>query len=254
MVLDFNIELAKDYKSQSQIARILTEDWVLNNSYCPNCGNDVLNSYETNNPASDFYCKSCEADYELKSSRNHLNNRVVDGAYDTMIKKVVSSKNPHFFFLNYTPGYRVSNFFCIPKHFFIPGIIEKRKPLAATARRSGWVGCNILIRNLPPSGKIFLVKNEEVLDRRDVITQWKKTSFLHDESAKNRGWLVELISIIDRIPNKTFTLADVYGFEGVMKEKFPKNNFVKEKIRQQLQVLRDKNFIQFKGSGIYQKK
>ena len=190
MVLDFNIELAKNYKSQSQIARILTEDWVLNNSYCPNCGNDNLNNYETNNPASDFYCKSCELDYELKSSKNHLNNRVVDGAYDTMIKKVVSSKNPHFFFLNYTPEYRVSNFFCIPKHFFIPEIIEKRKPLAASARRSRWVGCNILIRNLPPSGKIFLVQNEKVLDRRDVITQWKKTSFLHDESAKSRGWMV----------------------------------------------------------------
>lgn len=67
------------------------------------------------------------------------------------------------------------------------------------------------------------------------------------------GWLVELISIIDRIPNKTFTLADVYAFESIMKEKFPKNNFVKEKIRQQLQVLRDKNFIQFMGSGIYKK-
>ena len=33
----------------------------------------------------------------------------------------------------------------IPKHFFVPDIIEKRRPLAENARRAGWVGCNIII-------------------------------------------------------------------------------------------------------------
>jgi len=26
----------------------------------------------------------------------------------------------------------------------VPEIIERRKPLAITARRAGWIGCNIL--------------------------------------------------------------------------------------------------------------
>ncbi|MBL7991777.1 MAG: restriction endonuclease, partial [Candidatus Kapabacteria bacterium] len=32
------------------------------------------------------------------------------------------------------------------------------------------------------------------------------------------------------------------------------NNFIKDKIRQQLQVLRDKGIIEFVSRGIYQKK
>ena len=38
MNLNFNIDLAEGYKSNSQIARVLTENWVKENSYCPNCG------------------------------------------------------------------------------------------------------------------------------------------------------------------------------------------------------------------------
>jgi len=40
----------------------------------------------------------------------------------------------------------VSNVFVVPKHFFVREIIEERKPLAPTARRAGWIGCNILLK------------------------------------------------------------------------------------------------------------
>lgn len=38
--MDFamNINLVKNYKSNAQKARILTEDWVKSNMYCPKCG------------------------------------------------------------------------------------------------------------------------------------------------------------------------------------------------------------------------
>ena len=49
MNLNFNINLAKGYKSNSQIARRLTEDWVVNNSYCPNCG-DIRETARIINP------------------------------------------------------------------------------------------------------------------------------------------------------------------------------------------------------------
>ena len=254
MNLDFNTELAEGYKSKSQIARILTEDWVLNNSYCPNCGKNKLHNYETNNPAADFFCYNCESDYELKSSKSSLSNKVVDGAYETMISKINDYSNPHFFFLNYTINYTVNNFFCIPKHFFVPNIIERRKPLNANARRAGWVGCNILIKDLPSSGKVFLIKDRIALDPHYVVKQWRKTSFLEKEDLKSRGWLLELISIIDKIPKNTFSLEEVYSYENVLKARYPNNRFIKEKIRQQLQVLRNKGFIQFMGNGFYKKK
>ena len=46
MDLTFNLNLSQGYKSKSQIARLLTENWVLNNSYCPNCGELPLNEFE----------------------------------------------------------------------------------------------------------------------------------------------------------------------------------------------------------------
>ena len=39
MNLSFNLKLAEGYKSNSQIARVLTEGWVEENAYCPNCEN-----------------------------------------------------------------------------------------------------------------------------------------------------------------------------------------------------------------------
>ncbi len=254
MILNFNTSIADGYNSKSQIARILTEDWVIRNSYCPNCGENNLNNYMNNNPAADFFCSRCSSDYELKSSKSTLTNKVVDGAYEVMINKINSYTNPHFFFLNYSNEYTVNDFFCVPKHFFVPSIIEKRKPLTSSARRSGWIGCNLLIKNLPSSGKIYLIQNRNVLDYHTVLNKWKRTSFLEAEEIKNRRWLLELISIIDNIPKNSFSLAEVYRYEETLKLKFPKNNFIKEKIRQQLQVLRDRGFIQFNGNGSYQKK
>jgi len=45
----------------------------------------------------------------------------------------------------------------------------------------------------------------------------------------------------------------MYAFENELKVKHPENNFVKDKIRQQLQNLRDKGFIEFITPGHYRK-
>ena len=48
MNLNFNTDLAKGYTSNSQIARVLTENWVKENSYCPSCGEKSLNDFVLN--------------------------------------------------------------------------------------------------------------------------------------------------------------------------------------------------------------
>lgn len=54
-----------------------------------------------------------------------------------MIERIQAVNNPNFFFLQYAkPSLLVENFFIVPKHFFLPELIEKRKPLAATAQRA----------------------------------------------------------------------------------------------------------------------
>ena len=42
-----------------------------------------------------------------------------------------------------------------------------------------------------------------------------------------------------------------YKFESSLAEKHPKNKHIKEKIRQQLQILRDKEVIEFSSPGKY---
>ncbi|MFN0158486.1 MAG: DpnI domain-containing protein [Bacteroidota bacterium] len=254
MNLRFDLTRAKGYKSSSQISRVLTENWVAQNSYCPSCGSNNLSQFGNNSPVADFLCGKCEAEYELKSKKDKLTLKVVDGAYDSMIRRINSRNNPHFFFLHYSQrDWEVLNFLVIPGHFFVSDMIERRKPLGLNARRAGWIGCNILLESIPSSGRIFLVKDRKPERKQKVRQIWDRTSFLQAEESQNRGWTIEIMRIVDTFSNLSFTLQDIYAFEPILKTKFPMNNFIKDKIRQQLQVLRDKGLLEFKGKGSYVK-
>ena len=167
MNLKFNLKLADGYKSNSQIARVLTENWVKENSYCPNCGQLPLNDFENNMPVADFYCLACKEEFELKSKNGKLSAIINDGAYDSMIKRITSDTNPNFFFLTYDKSV-VNNFLVIPKQFFTPDIIIRRKPLSETAKRAGWIGCNIDISKVPENGRIFTVENSRIIEKEKV--------------------------------------------------------------------------------------
>ena len=252
MQLNFNTNLATKYNNQSQVIRVLTEDWVKNEIFCPNCGS-IISEYPNNKPVGDFFCSNCNEDYELKSKKDSISKKIVDGAYETMIERLQSSTNPNFFFLNYNlKNYEVVNFVVIPKHFFIPEIIEKRKPLSENARRAGWVGCNILLSNIPESGKIFYIKNQQKLEKDNVLKNWQKTLFLREsKKSELKGWILDIMKCIDNLGKKDFTLEDMYSFENILSKKYTENNHIKDKIRQQLQFLRDKGYIEFVSRGIY---
>lgn len=254
MDLKFNQKLISQYRNNSQVARVLTEDWVKQNSFCPNCGNEVLIQFTNNKPVADFSCGSCEQEYELKSKNGLLGNKINDGAYSTMVKRIQSDNNPNFFFLTYNKAdWTVRDFLIIPKHYFVKELIEERRPLAATAKRAGWIGCNILLNSIPSSGRIFLVKDATVVNKGIVLSQWKQTCFLQGVSQAAKGWLIDVLNCIETIPKQTFTLDEVYQFEAALKFKHPENGHVKEKIRQQLQILRDKGLIDFVSRGVYKK-
>ncbi len=253
MKLTFDGQLAARYKSASQKVRVLTEHWVDESVFCPNCGHLNIDKYENNKPVADFYCKNCREDYELKSKQNSVGTRVLDGAYRTMLERLTCSNNPNFFLLNYDlSNLSVTNFFVIPKHFFVPEIIEKRKPLALTARRAGWVGCNILLNSIPQAGKIFFVRNRQVKPREKVLAEWKKTLFLREErEISAKGWLLDTMRCVEKLGKRKFTLDDVYAFENELSRLHPDNKHIKDKIRQQLQVLRDKSYLDFVSRGYY---
>lgn len=253
MNLSFNTKLAEGYSSNSQVARILTENWVKENAYCPCCGELSLNEFENNRPVGDFYCKRCNEEFELKSKKGKLSRTVSDGAYSKMIERINSNNNPNFFFLTYSKDWTVNNFLIIPKQFFRTEIIIKRKPLSENAQRAGWIGCNIDISNIAQAGKVFLIKESKLIDRKIVESSFKKTLFLREKSVESKGWALDVMMCVDAIKKEKFVIEDVYKFEEKLRSKYPNNNFIKDKIRQQLQLLRDKGIIEFVGRGHYKK-
>ena len=213
MKLVFDEKIAESYKSVSQKARVLTECWIDNEIFCPNCGCLNIDKYPSGRPVADFYCANCREDYELKSKQNGIGMKIVDGAYRTMIERLSEANNPNFFFLNYDlTNLAVTNFFVIPKHFFVPEIIEKRKALSPTARRAGWAGCNILLNHIPQTGKIFFVRDGRIEPKEKVLADWRKTLFLREEKEVSaKGWLLDTMRCVDKVGKREFTLNDVYG-------------------------------------------
>ncbi|OXU14130.1 DpnI domain-containing protein [Sedimentisphaera salicampi] len=255
MNLYFDQTKAEGYTSKSQIARVLTERWVSENSYCPSCGSLALNTFPNNQPVADLYCNGCSEQFELKSrSGDKIGKKAPDSAYEKMIERIQSAENPNFFFLTYDKTeLMVSNFLVIPNFYFTPDIIEKRKPLKKTARRSGWVGCDILLTKIPETGKVYIVKNKEILPKNEVQQKWHKTSFLEKQKLDQRDWLIDVLNSVEQIQSEYFTLKQVYSFEKFLSRKYPKNNNVRAKIRQKLQVLRDQGVIEFVKRGVYRK-
>lgn len=241
------------YDSGSQQARVWTERWIADWMFCPNCSAPKLSQFPANTPLADFYCPECLDQYEVKSKNGRsFGKSVADGAYATKIARLKSKTNPSLILLGYDKDARLVHNVCIvPKHFFTPEIIQKRSPLADTARRAGWVGSNILLSLVPESGRIFILRNGVPEARDVVLAKWQQTAFLQKKNLAARGWLLEVMKIVEAIGQSEFDLDAVYAFETKLSALYPENKNVRPKIRQQLQLLRDSGYLEFSGGGKY---
>jgi type II restriction enzyme len=245
-------EAQTPYTSGSQSARAWTERWVRDKVYCPNCGSARINPFPNNSPVADFFCANCKEDYELKSQKNKFGDRVLDGSFRTKCERLAANNNPNLFLLNYDlRQLSVLNLMIVPKHFFVREIIEERKPLAATARRAGWIGSNILLNQIPQSGKIYIVRAGQAEPKESVLAKWRQTLFLRDQGQESRGWLIDVMKCIEALGKSEFQLDDIYSFEARLSELYPGNRNVRPKIRQQLQFLRDRGYLDFVSRGYY---
>jgi type II restriction enzyme len=168
-----------------------------------------------------------------------------------MVQAIRSDKVPNLLILQYSQHWTVSNLVLVPSFFFTEAAIEKRKPLGPTARRAGWVGCNILLASIAPGGKIYLVTNGVAANPERVREQYKKIKPVARLGVAPRGWALNVLNFVHRIGKRRFTLADIYAFDNELGAIFPNNRNVRPKIRQQLQVLRDVGQIEFLGKGQY---
>ena len=92
------------------------------------------------------------------------------------------------------------------------------------------------------------------LPKELVLKRWSQTCFLREEGPAARGWLIEVMKCIEETGRVEFEIADIYQFEERMRRLYPGNLHVREKMRQQLQLLRDKGFIEFLGRGRYRRR
>lgn len=254
MNLNRYFSVANQYKNNSQKIRIMTESWVKEYIYFPICGQNI-DEYENNRPVADFYCSSCREDFELKSKKgNSLGKTIADGAYNTMINRITSVDSPHFFFLNYDKNsYDIVNFVTTPSYMFVPEMIIKRNK--AIPNRPNYFMCNIDISSVPSSGKIFYIKDGIQQSKDKVLEEWHKLNFFkQSQNIKAKGWLIDIIRCIEKLNKNSFSLSDMYQFEKYLKLKHPDNNNIQAKIRQQLQVLRDKDYLNFESRGKYKLK
>ncbi len=253
MNLQFDTTVAHCYNSETQRIRVMSENWVSRNMYCPCCGNLHIEKVENNSPVADLQCDACGEIFELKTTKGTVGNKITDGAYGTMVERITSSTNPDLFVMSYSPNYSILSLTLIPKFFFVPEIIEKRKPLGRQAKRAGWIGCNILYASIPEQAKIQIIQNSHFNPINDVISKYCIIKQLQTKNLDARGWLIDVLNCVNGIKSQQFTLKDVYQYSELLHQKHIHNNNIEAKIRQQLQILRDKGFIEFLERGHYRK-
>ena len=251
MLLSLDANLAAGYNNKAQIARRVSEHWGLHNLYCSACDSNVLTQSPNNTPAVDFVCPQCKETYQLKSRATWSERKVADADYDKMMAAVNGDISPNLFVMQYTQTWQVKRLLLVPSFFFSASAIEKRNPLGPNARRAGWVGCNILLSSIAPEGKLSLVNEGIVSNASHVRQQYQQMRPLSGLSVLKRGWTLDILNVISGFRKRSFTLSEVYGFEAHLAALHPENHRVREKIRQQLQVLRDYNLLQFLGRGEY---
>jgi type II restriction enzyme len=178
--------------------------------------------------------------------------KILDASYDAMKKAIVSGRTPNLMALHYDRGlWQVMNLFVVPHFAYSLSAIEKRRALGPNARRAGWVGCNILLSNIPPDARIPVVKDGVVVDPKVVREQYSRLRPLEEDKHDARGWTLDVLNVVRGLRKTEFLLQDVYALAEQFQKLHPDNRHVEDKIRQQLQVLRDMGLVEFLGRGRY---
>jgi len=223
----------------------------LRNGYCLACESDSLLPTLANTRTKDFVCPQCAHGYELKSTRGKFGSRIPDGAFLAMTATIREGRTPSFMLMEYSLAWEVQTLTVVHHSLITQECIEERRALALTARRAGWIGCNIILPKIAIEGRIPLVTAGNVHAHGTARTAFKRLQFLSKMPAERRGWAASLLNLLRQLPSEHFSLNDAYYFEGHLAKLYPANNNVRPKIRQQLQVLRDAGIIQFEARGLY---
>jgi type II restriction enzyme len=181
----------------------------------------------------------------LKVKHSAFGETVTDGAYTAMLAAIREDRTPNLLLMRYALAiWEVRDLLLIPSFMFSESAVIKRKPLAATARRAGWIGCNFALNRIPGSARIPVVSEGAISPPAEVRERYRLArKQVEGLTVKQRGWRLDVLRVIQSLGKSEFSTSDIYLFEGELAELHPGNEHVKEKIRQQLQELRDRNLL-----------
>jgi type II restriction enzyme len=243
MILSLPSHLAKGYKSLAQQARVVTEAWGAENFFCPNCSSGSLDQTPRGFKAIDYFCPECRLPFQLKSKDAPIGDKVLDGAFTAMMRSIIEDRTPNLLLQYDRSLWMVRNVTLIPHFAFSSSSIQKRNPLSSTARRAGWIGCFIVLSNIPKDARISLVTDAAVAPRDEVRRKFGRLKPLKNLSAIERGWTLDVLRIVQSLGKREFTNQDVYQLGPELEKLHPDNRHIRDKIRQQLQFLRDRGFL-----------
>ena len=170
-----------------------------------------------------------------------------------MMRTIREGNTPTFLLLEYSATWSIQGLRAIHHSLITAASIEPRKPLAITARRAGWIGCNIVLPAIAIQGQIPLVSDGAMRPKQAAREAFARLEKLSSLTSTKRSWAATILNLVERLPRRDFSLADIYSFEAELQLLFPKNGNIKPKIRQQLQFLRDAGLIRFCGEGSYER-
>lgn len=245
-------DLAAKYVSASQRARVLTEDWAERELYCPACTGPRLERHKAGAPVSDFFCSRCEQEFQLKGKSGPFGSTVTNSAFQKKIDAIRANRAPNYVFVHYdVQSLRIASGFFLPGHFLTESVVAARRPLTQTAQRHGWVGSTILLSRIPLDGRIPFVEDFEAKLPADVRASWDRFRFLTRTPAARRGWIEDVLRVIRELGKQTFHLNELYAHEAAFARLHPANRNIRPKIRQQVELLRDRRFLKPLGAGRY---
>jgi type II restriction enzyme len=240
------------YTSLSQRARVGTEAWGETNFFCPVCKSPRLKRQPHGTVAIDYICPSCDSPFQLKSQKKPFGRKILDAAYSAMRRAILEDRTPNLYVMHYDlAAWSVRTVILIPRFAFALSAIERRKPLAPTARQPGWVGCNIALDRIPAHARIPVVQDGVPQSPKSVREAYERLRPLETLRVEKRGWTLDVLQVVQSLKRPEFSLSDVYASESHLARLHPANRHVRDKIRQQLQVLRDLGLLEFLGSGSY---
>ncbi|MGO9777338.1 MAG: DpnI domain-containing protein [Terracidiphilus sp.] len=243
MLLSCDTSIADGYKSEAQKSRVLSEAWFLSNGYCLACDCDRLTATRANTKATDFVCPSCRQSYELKASRSRMGRTLVDGAYGPLMNRILEGSAPTLMMLERNDQWKIKNLTAIHHLFLTPNVLVERKPLSSTARRAGWVGCNIRLDQIAQDARIRVVGDGRQCEPRLVRSAFRQFDGLKEIPPSARGWTTLTLRMIRGLNLQEFSLSEVYALEHSFAAVYPENYNIRAKMRQQLQVLRDLGYF-----------